>query len=64
MDTQHHVRPRQHEVLIAALKLRATEIRRSQVPLLENGPHGAVEDDNTGPQGVTKRLLPGILICH
>ena len=54
--SQHHVGPRLHQVLVAALERRSAEIRGREVPLLQHGAHGAVEDEDTLLQNVGERL--------
>ena len=52
MDSQDDIGPCLHQVLVAALERRTTEIGGCQVLLLEHGPHGSVNDENTGCEGV------------
>ena len=46
VDSQHHVRPGDHEILVAAFQMRAAEILRRQVLLLQHGAHRAIQDED------------------
>ena len=57
MDAEHHIGPRAHQVLVAAFQRRSAEVRGGQLLLLQHGPHGPVEDEDTLLQDVFERLL-------
>ncbi len=46
VNPEHHVRPGNHEILVAALEVRPAEVFRGQVHLLQHGAHGAIEDED------------------
>jgi len=56
MDAEHHIRPGAHQVLIAPFECRAAEVLGSQLPLLQHGPHGPVENQYTLLEDVFERL--------
>ena len=64
MDSEDHVGTRLVQVLIAAVQLRAAEIGRAEVSLLQHGPHGPIEDENAFFEGAHERPLPVLVICH
>ena len=57
MDVQHHVGPRARQVFVTALQRRAAEIRGREIPLLQHGAHGPVEDEDTAFQDLLERTL-------
>src|ERR1017187_4416727 len=57
MDLPHHVRPRAVQALVAPFERGPSEIRGREVALLQHGPHGPVEDEDTFSQDVGERLL-------
>ena len=61
VNSQHHVRPRANEVLVAAIERSSAKISRAQVPLLQHRAHGPVEHENPLRQQFAQR--PG-LFCQ
>src|ERR1039458_2108248 len=52
VNAQHHVRPRFHQDFVAALQHRPAEIRGRELPLLQHGAHGAIDNQNAAVERV------------
>ncbi len=63
VDAEDHVRPREHEMIVAALERSSAKIRGSQVLLLDHGTHGPVEDQYPIVERSKKRCLPIVHAC-
>src|SRR5690606_18821770 len=55
MDLLDEIRPGDHQVVVAPLQLRATEVLGGQVVALDRGAHGAIEDDDALAEGAQVR---------
>ncbi len=46
MNAEDHVRTRDDQIFVAAFEMRAAEIRRGEILLLQHGAHGAIENQD------------------
>src|SRR5215472_2921056 len=50
MDTEHNVRAREIQILVAAFQVRAAKICSGEFRLLQHGAHGAIEHEDALPK--------------
>ncbi len=61
MDRKDQVRAGLHQILMTALVVRVSVIGGGQAPLLDDGAHGPVEDQDPIPQCLPQQLHPSLL---
>src|SRR6266403_437006 len=64
MNIEHHVRPRTHQIFVAAFQRSAAKILGRQVPLLQHSAHSAIKHKNALRQQVAKRAGGFSQISH
>jgi hypothetical protein len=58
VDFQHHVRPGQHQILVAAFQVRPSEILGGQIGLLQHSPHRAIHNQDAFTEQFAKGHAP------
>src|SRR5208282_453210 len=64
MDAEDHVRARADEDFVAAFELRAAEVGRGKILLLDHGAHGAVQNQDARIERVFERLPAMVGVTH